>query len=59
MDANSSNVKTIILCGGMGTRMREETEFKPKPLVDIGGKPMMDHVVEKILELRDDRIGFK
>ena len=28
--------KTVILCGGLGTRMREETEFKPKPMVTIG-----------------------
>ena len=46
MDANSSKIKTIILCGGMGTRLREETEFKPKPLVDIGGKPMIWHIMK-------------
>ena len=31
-------MKVIILCGGMGTRLREETEYKPKPMVEIGGK---------------------
>ena len=31
-------MKTIILCGGMGTRLREETEYKPKPMVEIGSK---------------------
>jgi len=32
--------KVLILCGGMGTRLREETEYKPKPLVEIGGMPI-------------------
>ncbi|MFA6547755.1 MAG: sugar phosphate nucleotidyltransferase [Candidatus Magasanikbacteria bacterium] len=39
-------MKTIILCGGTGTRMKEETEFKPKPLVEIGGKPMLWHIMK-------------
>lgn len=39
-------MKTIILCGGTGTRMREETEFKPKPLVDVGGKPILWHIMK-------------
>ena len=39
-------MKTIILCGGIGTRMREETEFKPKPMVLIGGKPMLWHIMK-------------
>lgn len=39
-------MKTIILCGGLGTRMKEETEFKPKPLVMIGGKPMLWHIMK-------------
>ncbi|MFH1768090.1 MAG: sugar phosphate nucleotidyltransferase, partial [Candidatus Omnitrophota bacterium] len=30
-------VKLVILCGGRGTRLREETEIRPKPLVEIGG----------------------
>ncbi len=40
------NMKTIILCGGLGTRMKEETEFKPKPLVLIGGKPILWHIMK-------------
>ncbi len=40
------NISTIILCGGIGTRMREETEFKPKPMVLIGGKPMLWHIMK-------------
>ncbi|MBA4320071.1 MAG: glucose-1-phosphate cytidylyltransferase [Flavobacterium sp.] len=39
-------MKTIILCGGIGTRMREETEFKPKPMVLIGGRPMVWHIMK-------------
>lgn len=42
----SRDIKTIILCGGMGTRLREETEFKPKPLLDIGGKPLLWHIMK-------------
>ncbi|MCU0473992.1 MAG: glucose-1-phosphate cytidylyltransferase [Bacteroidales bacterium] len=39
-------MKTVILCGGMGTRLREETDFKPKPLVEIGGKPILWHIMK-------------
>ena len=39
-------MKAVILAGGLGTRMREETEFKPKPMVDIGGKPILWHIMK-------------
>jgi len=39
-------MKVVILCGGKGTRMREETEYRPKPLVDIGGKPIIWHIMK-------------
>ncbi|HIH17783.1 MAG TPA: glucose-1-phosphate cytidylyltransferase [Nanoarchaeota archaeon] len=39
-------MKVVILCGGLGTRLREETEFKPKPLVEIGGKPILWHIMK-------------
>ena len=39
-------MKTIILCGGQGTRLREETEYRPKPLVDIGGRPILWHIMK-------------
>jgi len=42
----NNNIPTIILCGGLGTRMKEETEFKPKPLVSIGGKPILWHIMK-------------
>lgn len=39
-------MKVVILCGGKGTRMREETEYRPKPLVLIGGKPIIWHIMK-------------
>ena len=39
-------MKVVILCGGQGTRLREETEFKPKPLVDVGGRPILWHIMK-------------
>jgi len=39
-------VKAVILAGGLGTRMREETEFRPKPMVEVGGKPILWHLMK-------------
>lgn len=39
-------MKTVILCGGQGTRLKEETEFKPKPLVEVGGMPILWHIMK-------------
>jgi glucose-1-phosphate cytidylyltransferase len=39
-------VKVVILAGGLGTRLREETEFKPKPMVEIGGRPILWHIMK-------------
>jgi glucose-1-phosphate cytidylyltransferase len=39
-------VKAIILAGGLGTRLREETEFRPKPMVEIGGQPILWHIMK-------------
>ena len=41
-----SDLNAIILCGGLGTRLREETEFKPKPMVEIGGRPILWHIMK-------------
>jgi glucose-1-phosphate cytidylyltransferase len=38
--------KVVLLCGGLGTRMREETEYRPKPLVEVGGKPLLWHIMK-------------
>ena len=39
-------MKVVILCGGLGTRLREETEFRPKPMVGIGDKPILWHIMK-------------
>ncbi len=39
-------MKVAILAGGAGTRLAEETEIKPKPMVEIGGKPMLWHIIK-------------
>ena len=39
-------MKVIILCGGYGTRLKEETEFKPKPMVYVGNKPLIWHIMK-------------
>lgn len=39
-------MKTMILCGGSGTRLREETEYRPKPMVDVGGRPILWHIMK-------------
>lgn len=38
----------LILAGGLGTRLREETEFKPKPMVHIGGRPIIWHIMKNL-----------
>ncbi|MDX1486365.1 MAG: glucose-1-phosphate cytidylyltransferase [Alphaproteobacteria bacterium] len=42
----ASDLDVMILCGGLGTRLREETEFKPKPMVEIGGRPILWHIMK-------------
>ena len=39
-------MKVVILCGGQGTRLREETEYRPKPMVAIGNRPMLWHIMK-------------
>jgi len=39
-------MKVVILCGGLGTRLREETEFRPKPMVPVGGRPLLWHIMK-------------
>ena len=38
--------KVVLLCGGLGTRMREETEYRPKPMVEVGGRPLLWHIMK-------------
>src|SRR5229473_679052 len=39
-------MKVVILCGGLGTRLREETEFRPKPMLEVGGRPILWHIMK-------------
>jgi len=39
-------MKVIIFCGGLGTRLKEETEYRPKPMVKIGNKPILWHIMK-------------
>src|SRR5690242_16638805 len=39
-------MKAVILAGGLGTRISEETQLKPKPMVEIGGKPVLWHIMK-------------
>ncbi|NCR53093.1 MAG: glucose-1-phosphate cytidylyltransferase [Microcystis aeruginosa L211-07] len=41
-----SNIPVAILCGGKGTRLREETEFRPKPMIAIGNRPIIWHIMK-------------
>jgi molybdopterin-guanine dinucleotide biosynthesis protein A len=40
------NTKTVILAGGLGSRLSEETDVKPKPMVEIGGMPILWHIMK-------------
>ena len=39
-------MKVVILCGGKGTRLREETEYRPKPMMPIGERPILWHIMK-------------
>ena len=43
---NTADIPVFILCGGLGTRIKEETEFRPKPMVPIGEHPILWHVMQ-------------
>jgi glucose-1-phosphate cytidylyltransferase len=46
MEFGESLMKAVILAGGLGTRLSEETHLKPKPMVEIGGKPILWHIMK-------------
>ena len=60
---DNAQTPVVILCGGMGTRLREATEKLPKPLVDIGGMPIVWHVMKHYSEFGFRRfvlcLGYK
>lgn len=43
---NTATIPVFILCGGLGTRLKEETEFRPKPMVPIGERPILWHIMQ-------------
>ena len=51
---NTADIPVFILCGGLGTRIKEETEFRPKPMVPIGRHPILWHVMQSY-----SRHGFR
>lgn len=46
MGDDKSGIRVVILCGGLGTRLSEETQIKPKPMVEIGGRPILWHIMK-------------
>lgn len=46
MPCEQSKIPVAILCGGKGTRLREETEFRPKPMIMVGDRPMIWHIMK-------------
>ncbi len=48
-------MKAVILAGGFGTRISEETSLRPKPMVEIGGKPILWHIMKIYSRLRHQR----
>jgi glucose-1-phosphate cytidylyltransferase len=51
---SNADVPVFVLCGGLGTRIREETELRPKPMVPIGNRPILWHIMRNY-----SRHGFK
>ena len=45
-DEKILNIPVMILCGGLGTRLHEATEVRPKPMVEIGGRPILWHLMK-------------
>src|ERR1022692_1122578 len=45
-DEGGVNLKAVILAGGLGTRLSEETSVRPKPMVEVGGKPVLWHIMK-------------
>src|SRR5450432_2858017 len=46
LSAKLLKMKVVIFCGGLGTRLREETEFRPKPMVPVGERPILWHIMK-------------
>ena len=46
MLSTESSTKAVILAGGLGSRLSEETNLRPKPMIEIGGKPILWHIMK-------------
>ncbi len=46
MSQSSAEIPVVIFCGGLGSRLRQETELRPKPMVEIGGRPILWHIMK-------------
>lgn len=46
VEALAARIPVVILCGGMGTRLAEQTDARPKPMVEIGGRPILWHIMK-------------
>lgn len=59
----TEKMPVVILCGGMGTRLKEEMEYKPKPTIEIGNKPILWHIMKiyahMVLKTLYLRLGYK
>ena len=44
-------MKAVILAGGLGTRLSEETSLRPKPMVEIGGRPILWHIIRATVKV--------
>lgn len=47
MEYEGESMKVVLLAGGLGTRLSEETEYKPKPMIEIGGMPILWHIMKE------------
>ena len=45
-DKTYNSMKVVIFAGGLGTRISEETDTRPKPMVEVGGKPIIWHIMK-------------
>jgi glucose-1-phosphate cytidylyltransferase len=43
---NNNKIPLVLLAGGLGTRLRESTEYRPKPMIEIGGRPILWHIMK-------------
>ena len=49
-------MKAVLLAGGLGTRFSEETDVRPKPMIEIGGKPILWHIMKIYSQPRHQRL---